>query len=451
MSSNTSHLSISNLKISFIMKSERNDGSKEKLFGLPPEKGRWLVVLAGTLIELCVGAIYAYGIISVQIQKYWLQAYGLKVTATELQIPFILISVMLDVGVLLVGTSIEKYGTRKVAAAGAVIVGLGWFLSSFATCPLHLAIVYGIIGGLGSGFVYNCPITASVTWFPDRRGLAVGLTVFGFGFSAAVMAPLADFLAINFGVPFMFQALGALFLVVILLLTIFIKAAPPGWKPAGWTPPARTQAAEGVAMARGEMVKTKSFYVLWTCFTIGTLAGLMAIGVSKPVGLEVAANAGIAEREVSTLLTMLAIPFACFSGFGRPIFGWLTDKLGLRAAPAISFILIFIASALLYTNPASLAIYAASFGILWLNHGAWITIAPAATSRFFGTKYYARNYGVVVTAESAGAIAGNLLAGQAKDLFGRYLAVCPYIMVLALLGLVLALIGMKPPKVEKVQ
>ncbi|MBS7616255.1 OFA family MFS transporter [Candidatus Bathyarchaeota archaeon] len=420
-----------------------------KVFGVKAESGRWLIVIAGLMTMFCLGAIYAYSVIAVPLRKVFEasppEGYGLAVTSTEMQIPFIVFLFVFAVTMPLTGKYIEKYGPKKIALVGAVFVGLGWFLASFATSPWTLIFLYGVIGGLGVGIAYNCPIVTSTRWFPDRRGLAVGLTVLGFGFSAAIVGPLVDFLVANFGVFTMFQILGVLFFVLMVIFAFFLRFPPAGWKPKGWKPP-ESKAAARAELTRGEMVKTGSFYALWICYTIGTLAGLMAIGVAKSVGLEVANNAGINEAEISTLLTALMIPFACCNGFGRPLFGWITDKLAPKKMAIISFTLILLASLLIYTNPASIIAYVITFAILWLNLGGWLAIAPAATAYFFGTKDYARNYGLVFTAYGAGAVIGNILAGQAKDLFGAYIMVFPYVMALAIVGIIIAAVALKSPK-----
>lgn len=406
-------------------------------------------VLAGIIIMLCLGAIYAYSVISVPLKKVFEatppEGYGLSVTSTEMQIPFIVFLLVFAVTMPLSGKYIEKYGPKKMAMVGAVFVGLGWFLASLATSPLNLVFLYGVVGGIGVGIAYNCPIVTSTRWFPDRRGLAVGLTVLGFGFSAALVGPLADFLVANFGVFATFQILGAAFFVLMVCFALFLRFPPASWKPEGLKTETKSNAnAIGNDLPRNEMIKTRSFYALWICYTIGTLAGLMAIGVSKPVGLEVAANAGISEAEISALLTTLIIPFAFCNGFGRPIFGWITDKITPRKAAITSFILIILASLLMFTNPASILAYVIAFAILWLNLGGWLAIAPAATAHFFGARDYARNYGLVFTAYGAGAVIGNILAGQAKDL-GAYIMVFPYVSILALCGLAVAA-ALKTPK-----
>ena len=193
------------------------------------------------------------------------------------------------------------------------------------------------------------------------------------------------------------------------------------------------------------MTKTKTFMGLWICYVIGALAGLMAIGVAKPAGLEIAANANMEVIAAGVLMTNLVLPFAFCNAVGRPIFGTLTDKLTPPRAAVLSYVLIIIASLLVYLNPTNVNMYAISFSILWLCLGGWLAIAPAATASYFGTKDYARNYGLVFTAYGVGAIIGNLMAGAAKDMLGGYVNVFPYVIILAVVGIVVALVMLKPP------
>ncbi len=423
-----------------------------KIMGMPPESGRWLLIIIGTIIELCLGAVYAYSIISVPLKKIFTSpvadgGYGLTVSAMEMSLPYIASLAFFALTMPLVGKYIEKYGPRKVGMLGGVIVGLGWILGSTATSPIMLMILYGVIAGIGVGIAYNCPITTAARWFPDKRGLAVGLTLLGFGFSAFITGKMSDILSASFGGVFAsMKILGIAFLILIVVLSMFLVFPPAGWCPAGWKPPAVAAGAKKTDFTRSEMSKTTSFYGLWICYVIGALAGLMAIGVAKPAGLEVAANAGIAEADITVTLTNLVLPFAFCNAVGRPLFGTLTDKLTPPKTAILSYVIIIAASILMYTNPKSIDMYTIAFAALWLCLGGWLAIAPAATASYFGTKDYARNYGLVFTAYGVGAIIGNLMAGAAKDTLGGYVNVFPYVAVLAVLGIIVAFTMVKPPK-----
>lgn len=421
-----------------------------KILGMPAESGRWLLILIGTIIELCLGAVYAYSILSVPLKQIFTDpvssgGFGLTVSAIEMQLPYIVSLAMFALTMPLVGKYIEKMGPRKVGMIGGVIVGLGWILASFATSPITLAVLYGLVAGVGVGIAYNCPITTAARWFPDKRGLAVGLTLLGFGFSAFITGKMADSLTASMGIFNTFRTLGIIFLILIVVLSMFLVFPPAGWCPTGWKPPVAAAGAPKSEFTRSEMTKTKTFMGLWICYVIGALAGLMAIGVAKPAGLEIAANANMEVVAAGVLMTNLVLPFAFCNAVGRPIFGTLTDKLTPPRAAVLSYVLIIIASLLVYLNPTNVNMYAISFSILWLCLGGWLAIAPAATASYFGTKDYARNYGLVFTAYGVGAIIGNLMAGAAKDMLGGYVNVFPYVIILAVVGIVVALVMLKPP------
>jgi MFS family permease len=168
----------------------------------------------------------------------------------------------------------------------------------------------------------------------------------------------------------------------------------------------------------------------------------MAIGVSSSVGQE------LFKLSAATAALYVAI-FAVFNGIGRPIFGYLVDKINARNAALISFVIIFIAAILLgkFSGAASSTLYLVCFCGLWLCLGGWLAIAPAATGAYFGTKFYGPNYGLVFTAYGIGAIIGNLLAGRLRDITGSYESVFfPWVTILAVVGFIIALLLMRPPK-----
>jgi len=411
-----------------------------QLFGMPAEKGRWVLILLGMVINLCLGSIYSWSIFVTPLTKYFV-SIGQTVTANEVLLPFSVFLASFAIAMPLTGRFIESHGPRNVTIAGGLLTGLGWLLASTATSVTMLYIVYGIIGGIGVGVAYGVPVAVAARWFPDRRGLAVGLTLLGFGFSAFFMANIAGWLIGAYGVMLTFRIFGIAFLVLITLLALPLAFPPKDWKPAGWTPPPPKQGETVCDMNRGQMVRTRSFYALWICFFIGCLAGLMAIGIAKPVGTEVV---GIG----SGLATMLVGFFAVFNGFGRPVFGTLTDRLNPRNTALLSFALIAAASLLMWQMPTE-AVYILAFAILWGCLGGWLAIAPTATAAYFGTCDYPRCYGVVFLAYGAGAIAGPQLAGFIRTSSGSYLGVFPYVAALAAAGLVIAFLFLKPTRMPE--
>jgi MFS family permease len=302
-----------------------------------------------------------------------------------------------------------------------------------------LTITYGVIGGGGVGLAYGVPLAVAGRWFPDKRGLALGLTLAGFGGSPFVSANVAAALIKAVGPMSTFFYMGVAFLVIILVCFIPYRFPKDGWLPEGWKPPAAA-AASAIDLNMGEMAKTSTFTGLFLCYIIGSLAGLMAIGISASVAQE------IIKIDAATAATLVGV-FAIFNGAGRPIFGVLTDKLSPRNAALISFVLILVCSlGMLTAGPGSVMLYTLCFIGFWLVLGGWLAIAPTATTIFFGVKNYAKNYGLVFFAYGLGAILGGIIAGQAKDTFGSYAVAFYPTAGLAVIGMIIAFTLMKPVK-----
>ena len=287
------------------------------------------------------------------------------------------------------------------------------------------------------GIVYGIPIAVVARWFPDIKGLAVGLTVLGFGMSALVTAPLANALIQSYGVLKTFSILGMVFLVVLVLLSLTLRFPPAGWRPEGWEGAAAVAGERSYSVS--EMLRTSASFGLWLCFMIGSLSGLMAIGISSSVGQE------IIKLDPATAAGLVSF-FALFNGGGRPIFGWLTDAIGPAKAASLSFVLILLASGgMLLAGQGSTLLYVCCFSAFWMGLGSWLAIAPTTTATFFGLKNYAANYGVIFSAYGIGAIAAGFIAGAAKDLLGSYQNAFWVTGGLAAVGLVVALTLMKKP------
>ncbi len=411
---------------------EKSDTTK--VFGMKAEVGRWLFVVFGLLIQLCLGAVYAWGTFKKPIMTHF------TLNATEGALPFIIFLAFFAVLMPFGGRWIQKYGPRRMGIIGGILVGIGWILAGFATNLVTLCLTYGVIAGAGVGLAYGAPIQAATRWFPDKKGLAVGLTVGGFGLSAAAVSPIGNALINSHDVTFMFKIFGIVFLVLTVLFSLTLKFPVANWKPAGWAGP-KAGAPVSQNFTPSQMIKTTSFWALFLCFIFGSTAGLMAIGMASPVGQEVIKiSAGLAATLTSV--------FAIFNFAGRPIFGWLTDRIKPSNAAVISFILIALGSTgmLFFAGEGATAVYIVSFVFLWMALGGWLAIAPTATATFFGAANNSSNYGIVFIAYGLGAIIGNLVSGRAKDLFGNYNIAFTVTLILAVIGLVLAIIMLKMPK-----
>lgn len=409
-----------------------------KLFGVAAEKGRWLLVIIGLLINVCLGSIYAFSIFRKPLESLW------EITSSQSGYPFMVFLAVFAITMPLAGNLMAKWGPRKTTMLGGLLVGTGWIAASFSPNITILTLLYGVIGGAGVGIVYGCPIAVIAKWFPQKSGLAIGLTVMGFGVSALVMAPLMKIMIDHPGIGILqtFLYLGIALGIVILLLAQLLSFPPAGWISA------RTKLTVGIAtivastsdLNRQEMLKTRHFYALWATYTIGCLSGLMAVGIAFPVGIEIA--------KLNTTMAALAVSlFAIFNGLGRPLFGAMTDKLGPQYTAIISFAIILGVSLLVsFFEQGNTILYLFTFCMLWMCLGGWLAIAPTSTGIFFGKKHYAQNYGVVFTAFGAGAILGTLISSNIKDITGSYLGMFPILAGLAILGMIIAAIGLNPVK-----
>ncbi|WP_310484177.1 OFA family MFS transporter [Chamaesiphon sp. VAR_48_metabat_403] len=402
-----------------------------KLFGLPARQGRWLFLPLGIVAMLCLGTVYSWSIFRKPLTEA-LQKQGMTIGATETLLPFATLLVVFAILMPIASRYIERYGASKVTAVGGTIVGLGYFLSSFANSIPLLIITYGAIAGAGIGVVYGVPIAVTAKWFPDRKGLAVGLTVVGFGLSPLITAPLAKILIDTYGISNTFRIFGVSFTAILLAIATQLRFPPADWQPSSQF------IASPSSSKPDNLLSSPSFFALWSCYAIGTLAGLMAIGIANNVGKE------IIELDTNLSTTSVSI-FAIFNGIGRPIFGWLTDRIKPKMAAIVSYTMILIASiVMLNTGKGQIVNYFFAFSLLWLSLGGWLAIAPTATLSMFNPANYTKNYGIVFTAYGAGALAGTLVAGSAKDIFGSYTNAFIPTAILSILGILIATFALKP-------
>jgi MFS family permease len=403
-----------------------------KVLGLPAEKGRWLLIPLGLIVLLCLGTAYSWTIFRTPVQT------SLKSNATDSLLPFTLLLVVWAVLMPIVGRYFERFGTRLMCAVGSIIMGIGYVLSGYATNIGSIIFSYGVLAGIGVGIVYGIPLAVVAKWFPDKKGIAVGTTVIGFGLSPLVTAPLASALIQAGGEEGWRSTLitfGIAFTLILLVISLTMKYPPAGWQPQGWQPPADVRKLSSAASK--PMLKTPTFWGLWLCFTLATFTGLAAIGIARQVAEEIVK---LNKAEIAWNVSL----FAIFNGLGRPFFGWVADKFTPKLAAVSCFVLFIIASIMMVnTGEGQVLSYRLAFCLITFAFGGWLALAPTSTLVLFNPKDYAKNYGIVFTAFGMGALLGTTTAGQVRDLFGSYTQFFLITAALGAIGIVLSVLMLK--------
>lgn len=379
---------------------------------------RWIYLLLSIIIMICLGTVYSWSVFRIKVEEYY------QIGSTLSGFPYMVSLAMYALFVFLTGKYLDKYKPQLLISVGALLVSVGWILSSLAPNIVILTLTYGVITGSGVGIAYGVPMSVIARLYPEKKGLAVGIVLSGFGISPSFTGPVARYLMVNYGIHRTFLMFGLVFGFILLLLAQVFRSLSDL---AVSTSPAAKIAV--VDRNTKEMVKTGEFRGLYFNFIIGTMIGLMLVGVTSSIGVQLI---HIPTGKVTLLLSL----FAVFNGLGRPIFGWITDKFSPKTAMVLSYLLIFTASSLMLTaGNGRIITYGIAFCIFWFNLGGWLAIAPTSTLALFGTKYYSMNFGVVFTAYGIGAIIGVVSSGILIDQFS-YRTLFYFIHVLCIIGLV---------------
>lgn len=386
-----------------------------------------------TLINLCLGSVYSYSVFRIPLE----QALGADPATTGY--PYMVFLCVFALTMPMAGFVLERLGPRITCIIGAALLGSGWVLAGSAANILAVSLSYGLLGGMGVGLSYGVPLAVAARWFPRHPGLFAGITLLGFGMSPFVTAPIASWLISSHGVMQSFRIMGIGFGIVIAVCALPLHLPSKN--------PHAIHRADGIGTR--QMLSSPRFWGLWICFTLGTLVGLTMIGITSPVAQTLV---GLPAAAAAAAVSMMAIA----NGIGRPIFGMLTDHLGIRKAAQIAFTVIIAAASgmlLQWVIPANAlilrrTIFAVSFTMFWLVLGGWLSIAPAATNQLFGSRFYTRNYGFVYTAYGAGAVIGTLSSGLLYDFFGGYQMLFVSILFTGVLGFIIS-IRVLPTKTAK--
>ena len=376
----------------------------------------WSVTFAGMGINLALGILYTWSVISKGIPEDW------GWTQSDKSLPYAVACLVFSLIMVPAGRMQDKLSPRLVGTLGGILVGIGMIVASKTTSPMGYMIGFGILAGAGIGFGYASATPPAVKWFPSAKtGMIAGIVVSGFGLALAYAAPLCTWMIGQYGLPSTVMYLGIAFLIVVCGLAQILKAPPAGYVPAGAAP--KTGAATAARKDNytpAEMLKTWQFYAIWFMYACGAGAGLMIISVAKKI-LGASITGSIDDQNlVATLTTVALIAMALGNGGGRIIAGTLSDKLG-RSLTLFVFLvcqavlLVLLSQAKEGSALASPAVLIVIAAIVGANYGSNLALFPSITKDFYGLKNFGMNYGLVFTAWGVGGFMLAKLAGAMYD------------------------------------
>jgi MFS transporter, OFA family, oxalate/formate antiporter len=393
---------------------------------------RWGIACAGVLLQMAIGAVYAWSVFRLPLTKqfHW--------SISQVTLTFPIAILLAGLASFTGGLWLKRVGPRVVALTGSVLYGGGLFLASFSYHGLWwLYLSYGVMGGIGVGFANISPIATLVRWFPDRRGLITGIVVGGFGSGALVTAPLATRLIQSVGVLETFAWLGAVFLVITVTMSLFMRNPPEGWRPEGWTPtPQQIKQHGTVSLTLGQALRTWQWWALWLLLFLNTSAGISIISQESPIFQEFAKVSALVAAGMVGIVSM-------GNAVGRVFWAWASDTLGRRMTFTVMFLLqvgLFLLYPSLHTG---MSIGVVTFLILMCYGGGFGTM-PAFAADYFGPLHVGSIYGLILTAWGVASIFGAQLIAHLRQSSGSYVGALHVIAGVMAISVLLPLL-VRPP------
>jgi OFA family oxalate/formate antiporter-like MFS transporter len=397
---------------------------------------RWGIAVSAVIMQVCLGAVYGWSVFVKPLvaAEHW--------KLTDVSFTFTLAVLFLGVGTVIGGVWLDRVGPRPVASVAGVLYGIGYMVSGYAASHHSLHILYagyGVLGGIGMGMGYICPVATLVKWFPDRRGLMTGIAVCGYGFGALIMSPIAARAIASHGVSWTFWVLGSTYLVLVIAMAQFYANPPQGWRPEGWEPRgAVAKAASTYDYQVKEAMGTWQFWLLWLMLFLNTSAGIMIISQASPMAQQIAKMTPIAAAGIVGLISIC-------NGLGRIFWAWVSDLIG-RARVYFLLYLIQVVAFFLLPHLESATIFTTVVMLIGFCYGGGFGTMPSFTADFFGAKYMGGIYGWILLAWGAAAVPSPMLIAHVRQSTGVYSPAIHVIAVVMLCSLILPLAARRPSK-----
>jgi len=392
----------------------------------------WRIV-GGLLMNLALGTLYAWSVFVAPLEK----EYGW--TRSQTSRVFTIAVVTFALGFIVAGRLQDRFGPLRVSLIGGGLVSLGYWMCSEIHSLNWLYVWFGVVVGFGTGFGYATPIPVMAKWFPDHRGLAVGLAVAGFGLGSAIFGPLCSkWLVPSYGIEETFRILSGVFLVMTVAGALLLRNPPPGYCPKGWFSPAEETeiSATRYDFSPGEVLRTRSFYLMWLAYALGTSAGVMVISQLMPF---------IKEKGISADHASTAILIGAFgSAAGRALSGWMSDTLGRANVLRLMILISMFAMPLLDRLGGNAAgLWVMVFVVYWC-FGTQLSVNASMAADFWGTKNAGINYGLLYTAYGVAGIIGPWIGSSFFERYHNYDNAFTMAGILAAVALVAELLVRRP-------
>ncbi|MEM5340813.1 L-lactate MFS transporter [Paraburkholderia azotifigens] len=389
-----------------------------------PGFSRWMVPPAALAVHLCIGQAYAFSVFNGPLTK----VIGITQSApddwslTALGWIFSLAIVFLGLSAAFAGKWLEKVGPRRTMFTAACCFGGGFIVSAIGVWIHQIALLYlgyGVLGGIGLGLGYVSPVSTLIRWFPDRRGMATGMAIMGFGGGAMIAAPLSVALmnhfksATSIGVAETFIVLGIAYFISMTIGSLAIRVPPADWKPAGWTPPATT-ATKMITRNHvhiDQALKTPQFYLIWLVLFLNVTAGIGILGQASVMIQESFKNT-VSAAAAAGFVGLLSL----FNMGGRFVWASASDYVGRKN----TYFIFFALGAVLYwlvpsfAASGNIALFVLCYCVILSMYGGGFSTVPAYLADMFGTAFVGGIHGRLLTAWAAAGVAGPVLVNYIR-------------------------------------
>ena len=380
-----------------------------------PGFNRWLIPPAALAIHLCIGQAYAFSVFNSPLNK----AFGWSIP--DLGWIFSLAIVFLGLSAAFGGKWLERVGPRATMFTSALCFGGGFLVSALGIKLQQLWLLYlgyGVLGGVGLGLGYVSPVSTLIKWFPDRRGMATGMAIMGFGGGAMIGAPLAVMLMDHFksadspGIAETFVVMGVVYALYMLIGAFTVRLPAPGWKPEGYV-----EKTNANALSTAEFVnvddahKTPQFWLLWVVLCLNVTAGIGVLGQASLMIQEVF-KGSVTPAAAAGFVGLLSL----FNMGGRFVWSSVSDMLGRKG----TFIVFLLLGAVLYAlvptlGSTSLPLFVLLYALILSMYGGGFATIPAYLSDKFGTRYVGAIHGRLLTAWSVAGVAGPVIVNYMRE------------------------------------